>query len=425
MSPSSKKHPWFRSRGYLHFDAPVTFKTAQKLVMSPKKVAAHSFFPLINYEIESYKIYKNKKNILERKEKLRPIAYASHLDSHIYAYYAWNLSKLYEEKIKEFGLGENVLAFRSLGKSNIEFAAKAFTDIENRKNCSAVALDVSGFFDNLDHDILKAGWSKLLDEKRLPKDHFNVFKSLTVFAQVNKDKLYKLLGISLTNPKNGRHKVCDIKDFRGKVRSGGLIIRNVKSHGIPQGSPISALLSNIYMLGFDRKMKAAMDELGGNYYRYCDDMLFIVGREFRDDIEDYAQEEINKLKLQINTKKTEKRDFWESKGVQVSNKPLQYLGFTYDGRRKLIRSAALARFSNRMKRGVRLAKQTQRKRNDIKARRGMPKTNLYKKKLYDRYSHLGSRNFITYGHRAADYMKSDAIRKQLKPLWDRLQREME
>ena len=37
-------------------------------------------------------------------------------------------------------------------------------------------------------------------------------------------------------------------------------------------------------------------------------------------------------------------------------KPLQYLGFTFDGRRALIRSGTLARYYRRMRNGVRVAK---------------------------------------------------------------------
>lgn len=420
-----KKHPWYRKRGYIHFDSPVSFKTAHKVVTNPKCIAKHAFYPLISYEIESIKFQEREDGTRAKVPKTRPIAYASHLDSHIYAYYANKLAVLYEERLKQLDLTKNVLAFRSLGKSNVQFANQAFEEIKRRSYCSVVALDVSGFFDNLDHSVLKKAWCNLLDEAKLPADHFNLFKSLTKFSKVDKTALYETLGISFHNPKNGRYKVCEVSDFRLKVRKAGLVATNKKTKGIPQGSPISALLSNIYMLEFDARASTVMDEQGGIYFRYCDDMLFITTKEFRDGIETFANNEIKSLGLEINSKKTEKRDFWIDNGLQTSNKPLQYLGFTYDGQRKLIRSASLARFSNRMKRGVRLAKKTRLKRNAIKVRQGHKPTKLYKRKLYDRYSHLGVRNFVTYGYRAANEMSSDAIRKQLKPLWKRLQEEID
>jgi RNA-directed DNA polymerase len=112
---------WYRSRGYLHFDLPVGFKKAVAVASSPDNVAKHAFYPLINYTVESKKINKDKKTKkLNVTLKERPIAYSSHMDSHIYAYYAKTLSKKYEHKIKEVGLDNSILAFRELGKSNID-----------------------------------------------------------------------------------------------------------------------------------------------------------------------------------------------------------------------------------------------------------------------------------------------------------------
>lgn len=424
----NKKHAWFRRRGYLHFDSPVSFKTAQKLVNSPARVASHSFYPLIHYEIRSFKVTLNQDNEIEKKWKHREIKYAAHLDSHIYAYYSWLLSSLYEKEVKRRGLHRNVLAFRPLGKNNIDFANDAFEIIKEKGRCSAVGLDITGFFDNIDHQKLKMVWSELIQETPLPKDHYTVFKSLTKYAFVDREELFKKLCISKNNPKCNRYRACSAKDFREQVRDGGLVKRNEKKYGIPQGSPISALLSNIYMLEFDSTMKQLVEPSGGHYFRYCDDMLFIVKQSLKDDIEASAIEEIEKLQLEINTKKTERRDFYRYGGQLrcKGHKSLQYLGFTFDGERKLIRSAALAKFSNRMKAGVRLAKKTVKRKNLESLLEGKPQTEvLRKKKIYERYSHLGRRNFLKYGYRAARVMGSKSIKKQLKPLWSRLHNEIE
>jgi len=77
-----------------------------------------------------------------------------------------------------------------------------------------------------------------------------------------------------------------------------------------------------------------------------------------------------------------------------------------------------------MRRGIRLAKKTKIKRNRIKIFLGKLPKKLYKRKIYERYSHLGNRNFIRYGLKAAKIMNSTAIKKQLKPLWSRLQEEI-
>ncbi|TMO71931.1 antiviral reverse transcriptase Drt2 [Pseudoalteromonas aurantia] len=422
VTPSSE---WFRSRSYLHFDQPIGEKKALKLVTSFKRVKEHSFYPLISYEVTSKKLKKDASGKLNVTLKERPIAYSAHKDGHIYAYYAQILSKLYEEQLLKYGLEGCVLAFRSLGKSNIDFAHEAFTQIKESGECSAVALDFSKFFDTLDHSILKQSWCSLLDVQRLPDDHFNVFKSITKFSKVDRTQLYKKMSISINNPKNGRIKVCKAKDFRELVRGGGLIFTNKNNYGIPQGSPISALLSNIYMLEFDKAMKTYVDIHGGYYYRYCDDMLFIVPTALKKKVAGFAAKEVKKLKVALNPDKTELRTFRKVANVLSSDQPLQYLGFIFDGENAFIRSSSLARYSEKMRRGVNLAKQTMNKYNNIRSGLKLDEKDLYKKKLYSRYTHLGGRNFVTYGLRAARKMDSKSIRKQLKPLWRRFHEEMQ
>jgi hypothetical protein len=420
------EHLWFRRRGYLHFDQPISLDKAFKIVSNPENVSKHSFFPFINFEVKSYKLKKdNVTNKLIKHDKVRPIAYSSHIDSHIYAYYASYLSALYEIQIGEYSLNDTILAFRALEKSNIHFAKTAFDCIKSTGECTAVALDLTGFFDNIDHEILKDRWAKIIGADKLPRDHFAIFKSITAYSKVNKDKLYETLKISKHNPKFCRDKVCSPSDFRNIVRKKGLIEKNVNKAGIPQGSPISALLSNIYMLNFDIDMKNYADSIGGHYYRYCDDMLFIVPSERKNEVAGIANQLLKELKVTLNTKKTEIRDFTFSGGDLKATQPLQYLGFIFDGKNIYLRSSSLSRYSDRMKRGVKLAKSTMKSRNKIRKSKGEQIKPLFKKKIYSRYSHFGKRNFLTYGFRAADIMQSKTIRKQLKPLWARLIQEIE
>ncbi|WP_233458137.1 reverse transcriptase domain-containing protein [Arsenophonus endosymbiont of Apis mellifera] len=203
-----------------------------------------------------------------------------------------------------------------------------------------------------------------------------------------------------------------------------MITPNKTNFGIPQGSPISALLSNIYMLNFDIEMNNYVSLLGGVYFRYCDDMLFIVPSHEKNNVADEAQKRLLKLKVSLNTKKTEIRKFVATPSKIKCDKPLQYLGFIFDGDNIFLRSSSLSRYSDRMKRGVRLAKATMKRKNKIRKFKGLPKKELFKKKIYARYAHVGRRNFLTYGYRASRIMHSNSIRKQLKPLWERLQKEI-
>ena len=294
-----------------------------------------------------------------------------------------------------------------------------------RGDCDVIGLDVSSFFDELNHLILKEKWASLLGADQLPDDHYRVFKSITRWSWSSREKVYELFGISPNNPKAGRHRICTPEQFRDQVRNGGMIETNKLNKGIPQGSPISALLSNLYMIDFDQEVHEFTSSLEGRYYRYCDDILLIVPAGYKSTALDFVADKIAGLHLCVHPKKTTEHEF-RMQGTQLlADRPLQYLGFLFDGRQAIIRSAALARYSERMKRAVRLAKKTQLKRNKLKLRQGASAKPLYKRRLYAKFSHFGKRNFITYGIRAAKILNSRAIRSQLKPLWRRLEEEIE
>ncbi|KJG00066.1 antiviral reverse transcriptase Drt2 [Photobacterium angustum] len=417
---------WYRARTYLHFDLPISVNKASKTVYNPDLVSKHAFYPLINYTLEINKVSKDpiSQAVIKLPPKPRPISFPGHLDSHIYAYYSKVLNREYEDKLRFNGLHNSILAFRTLGKSNIDFALDAFNEIKKHGECCAIALDITKFFENIDHEILKREWCNLLKVERLPKDHFNVYQSITKYSVVEKEALYKLLGISLNYKDSARRRICEPIDFRQKVRKNKLIKVHKHSYGIPQGTPLSAMLSNLYMFDFDLAMTTFVESYHGRYYRYCDDMLFIVPIEAKAITEQFAMEQIKSLNLSVNPNKTEVRTFYFNGGKLQTDKHLQYLGFMFDGDNIFIRSSSLARYSERMRRGVRLAKKTMVKYNNIRLANSQPERPLFKRKLYSRYTHLGRRNFITYGIRAANKMDSDSIRKQLKPLLKRFKDEV-
>ena len=412
---------------------PLSASKAQSFVSQSENIKKHSFYPFLYYEIPKLKLRKINSQIVRDKKnspniKKRPIAYAAHRDSHIFSYYTYLLEKEYENIISTDYpyLNNCILAFRKLGKSNIDFAKFAFEHIRSLGNCSVLALDITGFFDNLDHEILKKSWCEILKQNKLPEDHYAVYKAITKFSKISRDEILRHFNISKNANLKKRKRICTAKEFRAfRKLKPSAIVKNTSNIAIPQGSPISALLSNIYMLEFDVAVFKFLQEKNPKfmYLRYCDDILCIVDKENINAVEDFILDEIAKLKLQINKQKTEIVHFYKTNKLK-SSKALQYLGFIIENDSISLRSMGFTRYSNKMKRGVSLAKQTQRKFNRIRVRKGLQQKELYKKKLYSRYSHFGKRNFISYAKRAAQAFQSETIRKQIAPLHKRLCDEM-
>lgn len=110
--------------------------------------------------------------------KIRPICFASHLDSLIFGFYSFGLNNKYQKYIIEKGFDDCVLAYRSdTGKCNIQFSKEIFDEVKHfnqtKGGCTAIALDIKGYFDNIDHVVLKEKWVKVWGE-RLPADQFKI-----------------------------------------------------------------------------------------------------------------------------------------------------------------------------------------------------------------------------------------------------------
>lgn len=461
-------------RNYLHFDRKMTDEKVFEYVTNPNNISKHSFFPTISYFLNEKKIVRqskqktcrkkrikkhavsNNKTKLTRariksyavknkyinqakmrksvitssdfKKKPRLINFPSHIDGNIYAYYSMVIGEKYELFLKNEQLDKSVISFRkistvnnnkNISMCNIHFAKNVFDCIELRQNCYVLCLDISGFFDNLNHGILKKMWMKLLNESKLPKDHYQVFKSLTNYAYVNKKELYKELNLSLNARKLYRpdKRLCDIQKFRNQVRGKKLIKKNLKSKGIPQGSPISGMLSSIYMMNFDKNVANKIKEVGGEYFRYCDDMIFIFEQGNQQEIQDLVLKEIDILKLKINDKKTQHIEF-QNGVVKKSGNPsfnyphkLQYLGILYDGNNVFLRETGLSKFHYKLRKAIRMRSAHYRRLKDANQHNNQ---NMYMRILYTRFTYIGQRNYVSYVFRVAKEFESKNIKRQVK-----------
>jgi hypothetical protein len=374
--PKLKKYP--------HFDHAMSVPKIIELVTDPARVAANTFYPFLLY-YQRWQPFRDADGGKPEKKK-RPIRYASRRDAYIFAYYRHLLVAPYEALLRSLNIADCVSAYRKIrqasgaGKSNIEFAKDAFDAIATVGNAAVVAVDISGFFESLEHELLKRQWCRVLNVASLPPDHESVFRAITRYAVVDRDEAYKRLGLLKADLKTGKpvyerapRKICSNADFRTKICGVGgshksLVRNNRKPYGIPQGSPISDILANIYMTDFDVTMNDYCVSRGGIYRRYSDDVLIVLPGGDAEALaaRDFVVSEVSLhgSKLRIKDSKTAVLRYERATGGhqrfahvagQQGKNGLEYLGFRYDGKEVWLRDATLSRLYRKVSASVRAA----------------------------------------------------------------------
>ncbi|HIG66085.1 MAG TPA: group II intron reverse transcriptase/maturase [Methyloprofundus sp.] len=160
----------------------------------------------------------------------------------------------------------------------------------------AVDIDLSKFFDEVDHDLLMDRVSKWVDDPR-------------VLALIGK---YLRAGVSIN----------------GKVEA--------SLKGVPQGSPLSPLLANIMLNDLDRYLESK----SYRFARYADDFVISVkslveGERIKAEVVVFLET----LKLPIN----------EEKSQVVPIKQLSFLGFIFKGKKIIWSPKSLANFKHRIR----------------------------------------------------------------------------
>jgi len=435
------------------------------------------------------------KSLRKADVKKRELFYASHLDSLIFSYYTKFLSDCYENKIKdpEYNLNEVVNAYRTIpidskkpnsaNKCNIEFANDVFKHVIDYKenDFAVIAFDISCFFDNLNHTKLRKTWAEVIrkegENEKLPPDHFNVFKNITRFSYVDivdifeefKDKIYtrkiNRLGQPLEIKQKKVDKICYLRNqnaiafcskdeflkLKGKLlqpsktkrlKNGTVVCRNF---GIPQGSPISSVLANIYLLHFDKIINKFTSLHKGIYRRYSDDIVIVCPLKVKDDLKEIVYREIANYDLEIQKNKTQIFHFkrendkllcgQEFEGVINWDKNLIYLGFEFNGSHVFLKSASLSGYYRKMKRTIRRAKHYANRRFCVNS--GV----IFKRRIFKRFSYKGAKrtrkyiwneeekkfiksdsynwgNFLSYAYKASNIMINNKIKQQTKRHWN-------
>ena len=421
-------------KGYTHFDRRTDMGEQKEYVSDPEKVAHHAFFPFVHYKKETIRFRKG----IGKDPKERDICYAAHIDSCIFQYYSFLLNSLYNERVKKDGINNVAVAYRTdLGGNNITFSKQALEFIRKNAPCYVMIGDFTGFFDNLDHQYLKRQWCSLLGETFLPKDHYAVFKNITKYSCWERSDLLALNVLPDTD--EGIKKLNEKPTILTKeqfIANRSQIIKNPNLFGIPQGSPISAVLANIYMLETDKQVNEMVKANDGMYMRYSDDFIVVIpeqpGLNVREEIDRVVARIKDTPNLKLHTSKTQYfryfggrlencgQEFYED--ADCSKRFINFLGFTFDGQKVSIRSKTIGKYYYRMRRKAR----------GITRQGGYTASgkHISGKKLYEAYSIKGAKsgkgNLLTYVERAAKVFGEDeAIRRDTARHMQKIRKELQ
>jgi RNA-directed DNA polymerase len=127
----------------------------------------------------------------------------------------------------------------------------------------------------------------------------------------------------------------------GKYLRAGVVVNgrlNQTSKGVPQGGPLSPLLSNILLDDLDKEL----EKRGHKFCRYADDLIILVrskraGERVMESISRFLEK---KLKVQVNRDK--------SKVVRAERST--FLGFTFTNNRLTVSDKSLTKCKNELRR---------------------------------------------------------------------------
>lgn len=470
---------WLKLKNYLHFSPKYEKKDElfiRRYVSNTKLVKNHRFYPFIHHTIKESKYKRQRTDGLRAalrtpKIKVREIYYANHLDAQIFAYYGHLICEKLEEVYQSDNLLNNsVLSYRKVpfdenrNKCNIDFANEVFNFIRNypSQRFTVMCFDIKSFFDNLDHKILKKQWAKIFGNVSLSEDHYKVYRAITRYSFVEiSDLVNEFPDLKIKKTKYIKNKQISSfckngQEFRNKVINKGLVNYNNydpinkknRSYGIPQGSPISAVLSNLYMLDFDSIMSKKIESMRGIYRRYSDDILIICEEDNSAELDKFVCDIISTdLKLLIQSDKTQKVIFERKKeelncytiqdGYELKM-PLNYLGFEFDGNRVLLRQKSLSYYYRKLKRVIRRRARyaLYALRNNLNPLKKKKDAWIYRRRIYKNKSHLGAKrkkigdkvfwgNYLSYVSTASKIMNERSLLRQIRNHWKIIEQEID
>jgi RNA-directed DNA polymerase len=116
---------------------------------------------------------------------------------------------------------------------------------------------------------------------------------------------------------------CAVEETDDRGRKTRSTVAKDSGRGIPQGSPISPLLANLYMRRFvlGWKKLGLEERLGSRIVTYADDLVILCRRGKADEALQCMRTLMGKLKLTVNEEKT--------RVCRVPESEFDFLGYTF------------------------------------------------------------------------------------------------
>ena len=188
----------------------------------------------------------------------------------------------------------------------------------------------------------------LLSVEKLPDDVYAVYKNVTRFSYIELQDLLMLNGLEDT--RKGRKEFNDRSHERAlppeQFRQNKNLVHPSPhpKYGVPQGSPISAVFANVYMLAADRKLQEYVSSFNGFYMRYSDDFIVIIPQSdidfsvhykaIKNILDSVPHLELKDSKAKMfyfnNTSVKNCTNIFISNGANGKN-IIEFLGFSFDG----------------------------------------------------------------------------------------------
>jgi Reverse transcriptase (RNA-dependent DNA polymerase). len=192
-----------------------------------------------------------------------------------------------------------------------------------------------------------------------------VLKNIERYVYIEKSQLLNELNHQIVRRKGKTAYFKSIENFGQFIKRNKYLLKKNQKKVFLKVTSISAVLANVYMIDFDKKVCALLKNLGGMYRRYSDDFIIVIPKEkvnrleFSNIFKKIISLSSTLLHLDIEKEKTRRlsikygivKDLQKEK-CSATTSSLDYLGFIYQNNTVSFRGKTIYKFYYRGRRAL-------------------------------------------------------------------------